>query len=208
VILYRSLSRSATQLVMTGLSSVDDCLGAGSVRQLAEHAPMSTDTIADTTVRTDDTLTAAEAAKVLGVSERTARRYADTGKLSGERVTGPNGQEEWRIYARSVQQIPRPDRARPRPADRATVPVEMYQTLFEKYEGAAIRLGQLADRTERLQLAERSLSTLEAEHRQLAAERAAKESELEAAHQRITELEAAQQRRRWFGLSRKDRRGR
>ncbi len=163
---------------------------------------MITDTLSDAAPRTEETVTVSEAAKILGVSERTIRRYADTGKLSGQRVAGPNGQDEWRIHARSVQQIPRPDRARPRPADRAVVSVEMYQTLFDKYEAAAIRLGQLADRTERLQLAERSISTLQAEHQKLAAERAAQEQQLEVARLRITELEARTRRRRWFTRSR------
>jgi excisionase family DNA binding protein len=131
-----------------------------------------------------ETLSTEEAARVLGISERTARRWAATGKVEAHKVAAANGKQEWIISTRSIQQVPRPDRSDRTPADRNTVPAALYRDLFERYEAATVELGRMTELREQKLLAERSLSTLEEQVRTLTAQ-----------------IEAAN-RRRWFRLGR------
>jgi len=153
---------------------------------------------ADTPPATDpsvtETMTVAEAAAYLNKPERTVRRYAATGKLSAEQVAGEHGRPEWRIYARAVHQLPDAANAARRPTGRKsedTVPLTMYRDAREKLDAALVQVGQLTEVRSRLLLAEKTEGTLR--------------EELAQAQTRVAELEAMQRRRRWFGISRKER---
>jgi hypothetical protein len=145
--------------------------------------------ICSDTDRTDtDTVSVAEAAALLQVSERTARRYAATAKLDAERVTAPDGRTEWRIYRRSLTTFPTAaNRAR---ADNgrktvATVPLDMYRETQEKLEAALLQVGQLTEVRSRLLLTEHTESTLR--------------DQLHQAQTRISDLEGRiAPKRSWF----------
>jgi excisionase family DNA binding protein len=150
-------------------------------------APASANT-SDTDREDNDTLSVAEAAALLSVSERTARRYAATAKLDAERVTAPDGRSEWRIYRRSVTHFPTAanrDRAVTGRKAADTVPLEMYRETQHRLEAALLQVGQLTEVRSRLLLTEQTESTLR-EH-------------LHEAQTRINELEAQiTPKRRWF----------
>jgi hypothetical protein len=140
----------------------------------------------DTDRKDTDTVSVAEAAALLQVSERTARRYAATAKLDAERVTAPDGRTEWRIYRRSLTTFPT-HRAR---ADNgrkavATVPLDMYRETQEKLEAALLQVGQLTEVRSRLLLTEHTESTLR--------------DQLHQAQARISDLEGRiAPKRSWF----------
>lgn len=138
-----------------------------------------------------DTVSVTEAATLLDVSERTARRYAATGKLDAERVTGPDGRAEWRIHRRSVDLMPDVSASVRKGAGRSkaeTVPLELYREAQAQLSGALLQVGQLTEVRTRLLLAEQTESTLR--------ERLAEQTAL--AECLAAELDAASRRRSWF----------
>ncbi len=139
-------------------------------------------------------MTVAEAAAFLGKPERTVRRYAASGKLTAERVAGSAGREEWRIAQRDVHMLPNVTASSGRTGGRSkealTVPADLYRETQTKLEAALIQVGQLTEVRTRLELTEKTESTLRAE--------------LQTAEERIRELEAATQRRRWFSRRRSE----
>lgn len=136
-----------------------------------------------------ESLTTDETAAILNVSPRTVRRMAERGQLEAQRVADDDGRPRWLISARSIEQMPKPDRSGPRGQVRTfdVVPVGLYQELFTRWEAATIELGRVYETRERLQIAEKSLSTVADELRTTTAER----------DQLKTELAYAQ-RRRWY----------
>lgn len=163
---------------------------------------MTTATTPATTPDTDRadnaTVTVTEAAALLGVSERTARRYAATGKLTAERVTGPDGRAEWHIYRHSVDNLPNVTATVRTAADRKaadTVPLELYREAQAQLSGALLQVGQLTEVRHRLELAEHTESTM---REMLAATATERDMERERADRLAEELAAAQHRRRWF----------
>ncbi len=142
----------------------------------------------DTDRKDTDTVSVAEAAALLQVSERTARRYAATAKLDAERVTAPDGRTEWRIYRRSLTTLPATanrDRAVSGRKSVPTVPLDMYRETQEKLEAALLQVGQLTEVRSRLLLTEHTESTLR--------------EQLHEAKARISELEARNTpKRNWF----------
>jgi len=134
----------------------------------------------------EGTMTVAEAAAFLGKPERTVRRYAANGKLTAERVAGAAGREEWRIHMRDVVQMPNvavgSSRHGGRTKDPLTVPADLYRETQAKLEAALMQVGQLTEVRTRLELTEKTESTLRAE--------------LDEARERIRQLES--RRRSWW----------
>jgi excisionase family DNA binding protein len=155
---------------------------------------MTTDLAASTPdidLADSDVLTVTEAAHLLDVSERTARRYAATGKLDAERVTAPDGRPEWRIHRRSIDLLPataKADRAGGGRRSADTVPATLYREAQAQLSAALIQIGQLTEVRERLLLTERTESTLR--------------EQVTDAQTHIADLERQQPRRRWFGRRR------
>lgn len=146
-----------------------------------------------TTDATERTVTVAEAAKLLDVDPRTVRRRAETGRLDARKVSEPGRKPEWRIYLRAIEQTDgqrtdmSPDALPPSVRLSAgQVPADWYRQAVKEHEAALLQLGRLQERTERLQIAEHSVSTLQAENAELRAT--------------IAGLKAAQstRRRRWI----------
>jgi excisionase family DNA binding protein len=132
------------------------------------------------------TMTVVEAAAFLGKPERTVRRYAANGKLAAERVAGAGGREEWRIHLRDVVQMPnvaaRSSRDDGRSKEQMTVPADLFREAQTKLEAALLQVGQLTEVRTRLELTEKTESTLRAE--------------LDEARERIRQLE--NRRRSWW----------
>ena len=104
-------------------------------------------------------MTIAEAAKSLGVSTRTIRRFIKSGKIEAELVSGPFG-EEYRI-----QELP-PDLAKKKPVDNTPVqtsiqtPVQVMDIIRELQEKNLALAAPLGMATERIKNLENEVKLL------------------------------------------------
>ena len=110
-------------------------------------------------------LTIAEAARSLGVSSRTVRRFIKSGKIQAELVPGPFG-EEYRI-----SELP-PDLGKPKPVDKTPsqtpvqtsiqTPIQVMDIIRELQEKNLALAAQLGVATERLRNLENEVRLLTA----------------------------------------------
>ena len=147
--------------------------------------------------RATDTYTSAQAAQILGVSERRVRQLVNEGKLAGKRATdgtvriaqqAVNEERKRRRAPAGRSTAPARKRTGPSAAPSESVDVDALATAVASAVGQRIE-GQL----EITRQAESSLRN------ELSEERAARmqaESKLQAAERRVTELEAAANQRR------------
>jgi MerR family copper efflux transcriptional regulator len=104
-------------------------------------------------------LTIAQAARSLGVSTRTVRRFIKSGKIRAEMVPGPFGQE-YRIF-----ELP-PDLHKTTPMDNTPVqtPVQVMDIVRELQEKNLALAAQLGAATERIRNLESQVKLLKAAH--------------------------------------------
>ena len=104
-------------------------------------------------------LTIAQAAKSLGVSTRTVRRFLKSGKIDAELVPGPFG-EEYRIL-----ELP-PEVRKPKPVDITTgqtssqIPIQVMDIIRELQEKNLALAAQLGIATERIRNLESEVKLL------------------------------------------------
>jgi len=109
-------------------------------------------------------LTIAEAARSLGVSTRTVRRFIKSGKIQAELVPGPFG-EEYRIL-----ELP-PDLGKPKPLDNTPTqtsvqtPIQVMDIIRELQEKNLALAAQLGIATERIRNLESEVRLLTAARR-------------------------------------------
>ena len=104
-------------------------------------------------------MTIAEAAKSLGVSSRTVRRYVKSGKIHAEMVPGPFGQE-YRIIELPVEF--RKEKPLDKTPDQSSgqAPVQMIDIIRELQEKNLALAAQLGVATERIRGLERDVKLL------------------------------------------------
>ena len=103
-------------------------------------------------------LTIAQAAKSLGVSSRTIRRYIKSGMIQAELVPGPFG-EEYRIFDLSS------DLQKPKPIDNTPIQtysqtIDIIRELQEKNLALAAQLGAATERIRNLENQVKLLTTV------------------------------------------------
>ena len=107
-------------------------------------------------------LTISQAARSLGVSSRTVRRFIKSGKIQAELTLGPFGQE-YRIF-----ELP-PDLHKPKPLDNTPnqTPIQVMDIIRELQEKNLALAAQLGAATERIRNLENEVRLLAAaKHRQ------------------------------------------
>ena len=106
-------------------------------------------------------LTIAEAAKSLGVSSRTVRRYVKSGKINAKLINGPFGQE-YRILELPVEfRKSKPVDNTPPPSSVQT-PVQVIDIVRELQEKNLALAAQLGAATERIRTLEKDIRLLAA----------------------------------------------
>jgi hypothetical protein len=145
-----------------------------------------------------DTFTAAQAAQILGVSERRVRQLVNEGKLTGSR--DDNGQV--RVAQRSVTEERKRRRKRADGASRrgpATAPPAAARPSLDVDELATAVATAVGQRLEgQLELTRRAESLIRSELDEERARRIEAEAKLAAATARAAELESALAKRRGF----------
>ncbi|HMC41954.1 MAG TPA: helix-turn-helix domain-containing protein [Acidimicrobiales bacterium] len=145
-----------------------------------------------------DTYTAAQAAQILGVSERRVRQLVNEGKLTGNRDN--NGQV--RVAQRSVTEERKRRRKRVDGASRrgpASAPPATPRPSLDVEELASAVANAVGQRLEgQLELTRRAESLIRSELDEERARRIEAEAKLAAATARVAELEAALAKRRGF----------
>jgi excisionase family DNA binding protein len=152
-----------------------------------EHSGAGTPSGSDRPSSRNELYTVAEAAKVLGITDRRVRALAQEGRIEGERTEGG-----WKLFRYSVHSFRDERREREAPSEAARSTVEAREWI-ERVNTLERELGRLEGR---LELTERTESTL---REQLERERErADESELEARRLRAALEEARKPERPWW----------